>query len=206
MKTERVFAILFLFTLFLKLQNIPFASVLYVMTLSTLSVLYFMAGSYFFSDVQFKRQKLPLSIVSGISLAIALIGLEFKMQFWPGTTVLLLIGCIAAPAIAIISYYLRSKDSGDLVKYYSNMVLRSSIIGSLCWLFMFTPDGAIIRYKYQDDPEYARLYTLHVENPGNNDYFKQLREYEDRKAMGSYYQDKERDMAADTLQTVDGPR
>ena len=206
MKTERVFAILFLFTLFLKLQNIPFASVLYVMSLSSLSVMYFMMGSYFFCDVNFKRQKLPLSIVSGILLAIAVIGLQFKMQFWPGTSGLLLIGCIAAPAIALISYYLRAKDSGELGKYYSNMLLRSSIIGSLCLLFICTPDGAIIRYQYRDDPEYARLFSLHVENRDNKDYFRQLREYNERKAFGPNYREREHDMGADTLQTVDGHR
>jgi hypothetical protein len=71
---------------------------------------------------------------------------------------------------------------------------------------MFTPDGAIIRYQYQDDPEYARLYTLHVENPDNNEYWKQFKKYKERKLMGPNYREIERKMAADTLQTVDGPR
>jgi len=177
MRTEKALTIVFLIGLSFKLLHWPGAGPLIVISLSTIAMLYFPAAFYFFCDKVIKRQNLALSIVSGLFLSLIPVGILFKIMYWPGGQVYLLIGIVTAPIILAIIFFLKSKTVDDLKTYYRNMFLRTSILTALTIIFYLTSTSTLLKVQYWDDPELARLKTLHYTNPDNEEYKKQHDEY-----------------------------
>lgn len=177
MKTEKALTIVFLIGLLFKFLHWPGTGPLLVISLSTITMLYFPAAFYFFCDQVIKRQNLLLSIVSGLFLSLIPLGILFKIMYWPGGQFYLLIGTVTAPIILAIIYFLKSKTADDLKTYYKNMFLRTSILTALTIVFYLTPTSTLIKIQYWDDPELARLKTLHYTNPDNEEYKKLHDEY-----------------------------
>ncbi|MBL0262286.1 MAG: hypothetical protein IPQ05_00135 [Leptospiraceae bacterium] len=177
MRTEKTLTIIFIVGLLLKLLHWPGAGPLLVISLSTIAMLYFPAAFYFFYDKVIKQQNLALSIVSGLFLSLIPLGILFKIMYWPGGQIYLLVGTVTAPIILAIIYFLKSKTGENLKTYYRNMFLRTSILTALTIIFYLTPTSTILKVQYWDDPELARLKTLHYTNPDNEEYKKQHDEY-----------------------------
>jgi len=142
-----------------------------------IATLYFPGAFYFFCDKVIKRQNLALSIISGFFLSLIPIGILFKIQYWPGGQLYLLIGTITAPVIMAIVLFLKSKAAEDLSIYYKNMFSRTIVLSVLTVLFYLTPTSTLLKIQYRSDPELARLKILYYENPGNEEYRKQHDEY-----------------------------
>ncbi len=177
MRTEKVFASIFLVGLIFKLLHWPGAGVLIVISLSTLAFFYFPLAFYFFCDKQIKRQNLALSIISGFFLSIIPIGVMFKLQYWPGAQVQLLAGLFTAPIIFVVVYFLQKKSSEDLVLYYKNMFNRTLLLSILTMALYFTPTSTLIKIQHWDDAELARLKTQHFANPDNEEYAREYNKY-----------------------------
>lgn len=173
MRTEKTLAVIFLIGLVLKLFHVPGEGILAVLVLSIIAMLYFPGAFYFFSDKDINRQNLPLSIVSGLFLALIPIGILFKTMYWPGGQTYLLVGSIAAPIILAIVIFLKSRAPEELKTYYKNMVQRTSVLAVLSLVFYLIPTDTLIKIHYWDDPEMARLKTLYYTNPGNEEYKRQ---------------------------------
>lgn len=177
MRTEKTFAIIFIVGLIFKLLHWPGAGIILVISLSTTSMLYFPAAFYFFCDKIIKRQNLALSIVSGIFLSLIPLGILFKIMYWPGGQLYLLIGTVTAPIILTIIYFLKSRTTEDLATYYKSMFARTIILTILTIIFYFIPTATLLKIQYWDDQELARLKTLHYTYPDNEEYKKQHDEY-----------------------------
>jgi len=177
MRTEKLLSVIFLVGLVFKLLHWPGSGILLVLSLSTISILYFPAAFYFFSDKDIKRQNLVLSIVSGLFLSLIPLGILFKIMYWQGSQFFLLMGTVTAPIFFVIIYLYKSQIKDDLKTYYKNLIRRTGILTSLTILFYLTPTSALLKVQYWDDPELARLKISYFANPDNIDHKKQLDEY-----------------------------
>jgi hypothetical protein len=177
MRTEKGLFLAFLIGLILKFLHLPGAGVLLVLSLSALVLLYCPGAIYFFSDNTYKKQNNPLSIISGFFLAIITIGILFKLQYWTGANVYLLIGTVTAPIILGVTLLLKLKATDDLKIYYRNMTIRLVTLTILTTLLYITPTATLIKIQYRDDPELARLKTLYYTNPENKEYKRLHDEY-----------------------------
>lgn len=130
MKTEKVFAGIFILAILFKLMHWPGGDVILVLSLSTIAFLYFPFSIYFFSDKSSKNQNLMLSIIAGFFLSIIPIGLMFKLQYWPGGEFQLLIGTLAALILLVIIFVLKGHKV-HLHMYYKNMWIRTIVLGAL---------------------------------------------------------------------------
>jgi len=177
MKTEKTLSIIFLVGLIFKLLHWPGAGEILVISLSTIVMLYFPAAFYFFCDKVIKRQNLALSIVSGLFLSLIPLGILFKIMYWPGGQLYLLIGTVSAPIILTVIYFLKSKTTENLATYYNNMFSRTIVLTVLTITFYLIPTATLLNIQYWDDQELARLKTLHYTHPDNEEYKKQHDEY-----------------------------
>ena len=87
------------------------------------------------------------------------------------------IGAVVAPIILAVSLFLRSKAADDLKTYYKNMVLRVTVLTVLSLSLYLIPTETLLKVQYRNDPEMARLKTLHYADPNNEEYKQQLDAY-----------------------------
>jgi hypothetical protein len=176
MKTEKALIVLFLIGIFMRLMNWPGNSVLVMFPLIILAFLYFPFGFYFFRN-KVLSQNLLLSILAGLSLSIALIGILFKLQYWSAGNMYNSIGTITALVVLLTMFLLKNKASEAFIKYYQNMLLRSVVIVIVSSLLFFTDTATLLKIQYRKDPELAKLKTLYYLNPQNSEYKKEHDEY-----------------------------
>ena len=84
MRTERVLALTALAGLIIKFLHYPGGMQLILLSMGALSMVYFYFAFYFFSEKKIANQNIALTIPSGIAFAIIVIGILFKLQYWPG--------------------------------------------------------------------------------------------------------------------------
>ena len=188
MRTEKVITCLVVIAMLFKyVLHWPGASILLILSLMSLSGLYFPLAFYFFSDKNIKTQNLALSIVAGMFWAVIPVGVLFTHMYWPGASAQLFVGVVTAPVILAIVYFLKNKSSVELATYYKNMLWRGWVLTAFGLLIYLTPMATLINIQYGKDPELARLKTLSYSNPNNDVYAKQLEDYEAKK--DSVYRD-----------------
>jgi len=177
MRTEKTLAIIFLVGLLFKYMHWPGGSIILILSLMLMASLYFPGAFYFFCDKKIEKQKLPLSIASGVIFSIITVGLLFKLQYWPGANNQLLIGCMGSLVILAFVLYFRSNATEELTIYYKNMLLRTSVLTSIAFVFYFTSTETLLKVQYRDLPELAKLKALYYANPDNEEYRKQHDDY-----------------------------
>jgi hypothetical protein len=155
----------------------PGAGVLMVLSLTFLALCYFPFGFYFFSDKNFKNQKIGISILFGWLLSIAIIGIEFKLMFWPGSQVMLLVGCMSAAVLLLAGFSLLKKSDEDLKNYHKNLFTRTVVIFVLAMICLLLPNSVLINHYYANEPELRELYLKQQENPQDENIQKEIQEY-----------------------------
>jgi len=186
MRTEKIIFAVILLGLLLKVFNVPISSLVLVLSLSTISMVYFGGAFYFFCDKKLKNSNIALSIIAGIFLSTAQIGILYKLLFWPGGQIMLLIGLIATIVLLIIAIILKIKSSEHLKTYYKNMLIRTSVWTILTLVIYFIPISTLVNYQYKNEPEKARLLNLTISDPANLEYQKQYYEYQLRQDSIEY--------------------
>lgn len=177
MKIEKIITVVFIIGLLFRFQDWPGGSLTLILSLTTLSLLYFVAAFYVFSDKTLKQQNLALSIASGVFLSIAPLGILFKLKHWPGAAVLLFVGTIVSIVILFFVLILKPRSPGNLAVYYRNMVIRTTVLGAICLLLFFTPISILLKLQFGNDPELIRLKTQYYHYPDNIDYKREHDEY-----------------------------
>ncbi|WP_445717365.1 hypothetical protein [Flavobacterium sp.] len=177
MKIEKVLSIVFIISLIFKLMHWPGGSPLMVLSLLILAFCYFPFGFYFFSDKNFKTQNIGISVVFGWLLSISLIGILFKLMFWPGYGPMLLIGTLTAVPLIGVAILLFTKSSDVLKNYYKNLLIRTAVIFLLSLLCFLLPNSVLINYYYSNEPELKELYLKQQENPEDETVQKEIEEY-----------------------------
>jgi hypothetical protein len=135
-KIELIVGLIAILGIVLKLLHIPGSGVLTVLTLSTLSMFYYVFSFALFNGIRlrdiFKKasykdtnaKRIIGAIGLGFALSAITIGGLFKLQFWPGATVQLMAGLVTTGLILLIAaiFYFRSKAD-----YYTRVFKRIAI-------------------------------------------------------------------------------
>jgi hypothetical protein len=182
-KTEKVFVCLFVISLILKMYHVPGEAVLLTFTLMGLAVLYSILGFYFFSYKGLRNQKWLVSILSGILLSVGLCGILFRLQFWPGSAFLGFSGTMLSLIILVILIVLsglknnKTERVDDLKMYYSNMIIRSAVIFTLCSALYITPTRTLVYIECWNDTKLAELKINYLQNKEDRQAYQAYTEY-----------------------------
>ena len=165
MKTEKVLSVVFIIALIFKLLHWPGGSMLLILSLMGLSFCYFPLGFVFFKTKGMKSEKVGVSIVFGWLLTASIIGILFKLMYWPGSAVMLTVGTTTSIFLSIIAYVLFNKSEEKFKSYHKNLLIRTVVLGVMSFLLLITPTASIIRLMNSDYPILAELFIKQIENP-----------------------------------------
>lgn len=188
-KSEKIFVVVALFALLLKLFRIPGNSVFLILSLSLLSIVYYF-GFLLFNNIRLRdifkkssyantsQKKIVGSVALGFALAAIVSGILFKLQIWPGGDNMLLSGLTFLAlilTIAIISNQFKKSD------FFRRIYYRGFIIGSLGILILFTPTTTLIDIYFRHDKEYGEKMKETLENPYDQKLQQELQELRENK-------------------------
>ncbi|MBL7951894.1 MAG: hypothetical protein JNM62_09250 [Flavobacteriales bacterium] len=155
-KLERILWVIVGIGAVLKVFHVPLNGLLLILSLSTLSMLYFFASWALFPQPARKDQVVLLSVLAGAAFSIAITGILFKIQLWPFSGFYLLAGMVALLGIFVALVVLGTRRP-DLAAYRSGMLRRVLPLLLACALFNALPSGTLTAFYYRDDPEMAPL-------------------------------------------------
>ncbi|MPQ48895.1 hypothetical protein GCQ56_18000 [Marinifilum sp. N1E240] len=175
-KTEKILAAISILGILLSLNLIPYGGTLSIISMTCLAILYMYLSFALFNDIPIKGifkkdsytkiSKLRVfgTIVTGLVLSVSIIGILFKSQLYPYSSILLAEGVIGLFIAAIVAFVQlkRSKD-----KFYFNILKRIVIIGILSIIFYLIPREKILEISYRNHPEYVEAIKKAWTNPDN---------------------------------------
>ncbi len=188
---EIIIGIIAVILIIMNLLTIPGGSVGVVLLFSFLSFFYYILSFALLNGIRlrniFKADsykgirsiQIILSILTGFALSIMLLGILFKIEFYPGEKIMMLYGLIFVGVITIISIILHIINKADT---YRRILIRTAIIGGVGLFFFILPSNTIIDIKYKEYPELAEAFKKHRENPGD-EYYKSKYKEEREKRM-----------------------
>lgn len=179
MKTvERILFVLILLGLLFKLEHWPLASFLLIIGTSTLSLSYWLSPLWFGAPGR-KDQITSVSMISGLVLSVALMGILFKLQYWPLSGFYLFLALIGCPAVIIMQLGL-AKDKLELARYRRALLTRTLAIAVPAILLYFTPSTTLVKIQYHDDPIMAKLMIERVQHPQDTATWHAIDRYRDQ--------------------------
>lgn len=178
-KTEIILSILIVVAIILNFSLIPGGVILTVLTLSSLSCLYFAFSFALLNNIRlrhiFKSEsykginalRIIGTVVTGWSLSLALNGILFKLLFWPGASINLIGGLFCVCIVSIICVIkCTSKDNRP---YYFRILNRTIIVGLSCVSLLTVSSKDINNFKYRNYPAFIEAERQNRENPDNPD-------------------------------------
>ena len=177
-KAEIIIATLSIIALGLNLLLIPGGGVLTVLTLSTLSMIYFYLGFALFNDIKLRRifkkdsykeissLRILGAVGAGFALSMTTIGFMFKFQSWQGADFNLGAGLVGLLIVTIIGAIKYSKNKSN---YYIRIFKRTAILGGLGLILMLIPKTSWIELKYRNQPEYVEALKKAMADPDNKE-------------------------------------
>jgi len=177
-----------------KLLHLPGASVMLTVGLSSLAMCYFVVGLPLTflrrgkSEEELEAEKNFLKGIggklTGYSLAIALIGILFKIQLYPSSEIMLLAGTIS---LAIIGAFAFMQFNETKSAYLRHLLTKVVIIGSIAALLYAIPKRKILESRFPGHPEYVQAVVNSWADPDNLDL--QVKVLQERaKFMGIPYE------------------
>ena len=181
---EKVLIVLMLAAIVMRFLMLPFSLVLFVLSAMGLSTLYFSMSTFLinhvrlrdltkrstFSDIRSKE--LVLGALVGLSLAVIIVGILFKWMAWPNGNVQLLVGCISAIIITIVSLLIAKKSFNlSLV----SRVIPCVLLGLILYSFS---TYQISKWVMNDYPEIVKAYENLEKDPLNTEFKLEMRELE----------------------------
>lgn len=136
MKTEKVLAIIVILSTLMKMFHVPGGSVFLILSLLTLTILYFPLGFYFLSDKSYKENTIT-SIIFGWLLSVCFVGIMFRIMHWPGAIVMNIVGSMTSLSLAIFIYFKYKNSNQENMVYFRNLLIRSLILFILSFAFTF---------------------------------------------------------------------
>jgi hypothetical protein len=178
MKTEKVLSIIFLISLVFKVAGWPGGGALMVLSLTILTLCYFPFGFYFLNDKPVFKQKLSTSIIYGWLLPVAILGVEFKLMYWPGYGPMLIIGIMTSAILLVVAYMMHKKATTEENKlYHKNLLLRTLILFFCAFVCFLIPEKTIIDISFQYDEKLKELYLKKSENTNDLELQKEIELY-----------------------------
>lgn len=164
--TERIAWGAALIGLVFRVLHWPFGGFLTVLGFSTAAVVYFPLGWLLFGGASRKDQLLPLSVITGLVLSLTVIGMLFKLQFWPGAEFNLMMGLGGCVAVLVALFGIHSRR--PLAEHYFNALrYRLVVIGLIGFCLYWVPTPALIDASVGAGTERAQLLIRLYETPGD---------------------------------------
>ena len=191
-KTEIILVIIFIIGLLFMAFSLPGQNMLMVLALGFLAMVYTFFGFALLNNIKFRNilkkdsyqststARILGSVAIGISLAVAIDGILFRIMFWPGASVMLSNGIIFLAIITIIGIIKFSKNKSA---FYIGVFKRTIIIGIIATILFLIPTKALVNFRYRNNPAYAKIFLDALQHPENIEYQKKLQE--EREKMGS---------------------
>lgn len=173
---EKLIIALLVIAVILKFLLVPSGGALFVLFSLLLAMLYAYFGFLLFNNIRFRNifkkvayngissWKIIGAIATGISLSIAIIGMMFKGQHYPGASFMILAGIFSALIIIIISLIKHSKKKSS---YYKNIIIKTGIAVIVCSILYLVPSKFWLEIKYRNYPDYVQAYQRSLEQPNN---------------------------------------
>lgn len=181
-KFERIAGGIAILGILLKILHIPGGSILFLLTLTSLSIFYFLLSFALFNNIELKTmstentstKRLVGAIGLGIAISATIIGGIFKLQLWPNPNMQLRLGLVPMGVILVVAiiFYFRNKADD----YYKRIFKRIAIYGGLGLILYFTPSTILVDVYYRNNPEHAELLKKVLANPDSLELQQQLDE------------------------------
>lgn len=155
-KLERVLIAILVLALVLKGLRLPMASLLLILSLSTLATLYLCFSWRLLPQPLPQKQVLRLGVQVGFALAIGLVGILYKLQIWPMSNFFLLIGS-AGLAVLILIILRARKNQPELAEYHRPLLRRAIPVCLACAFLYALPVRSLVAFYYRGDPELQPL-------------------------------------------------
>lgn len=177
-KLEKIFGILFVVGVLMKLFLFPGAELILIMSLLLLSLLYYPLGFLFFNEIPLKKVfkkeayrglnawRIIGSIGVGIGLSTIIIGILFKLQYWPNADDNLQTGLIFIGVIIMIAVirFIKNRDV-----FYKRIFFRIAIIGGFGLILFFVSNSSLHKFQYRNYPAYIKAYENYLQDPENEE-------------------------------------
>ncbi|HSZ25836.1 MAG TPA: hypothetical protein VK766_08970 [Cytophagaceae bacterium] len=148
--------------------------------LPSLSILYLLMSWSVFKDKN-HGHNIFLSMMTGLSFSIAVIGILFKLLLWKGGDTILIAGLMVMAISKIIGLLLKWKYADALENYFKNLFLRYYIIAGITLIVFLIPSKTIVFLYHRDDPQYVTLYLRYFNEPSNMKYREDFFRYRSKK-------------------------
>jgi len=183
-KLEKIIGITALVGLILKyLLLISGVGIFITLSLVILADLYFLFGVALFNQIEFKqilksdsykeinKEQIIGSIGVGIALSMIFVGALFKLNHWPDSMVLLIIGTFISlvAAIVFIIKHFKTKEN-----YYIRVLKRIAIIGTFGLILMCISNLTIARIQLRNNVDYMKAYEEYQKDPKNMELRKKM--------------------------------
>lgn len=155
----------------------PFASPMFIVGMGSLAAVYAIGGQTFFKSNTSEIENNLLLNATGKLLAIGLIGILFKLMFWPNAMNMVIVASVLLPFAIGAAIWLKINHHKSEEGAYRKLLLRSVIVYIGVVVLYFTPISTIIAFQHRGDNEMIRLKTQSYEHPENKEYRKELEEY-----------------------------
>lgn len=185
---EKIILIIALLGAILKLHLITGGAVLLLLSMSTLSLFYYLFGVGLLNDFSFKEtftrssyenqssMRIIGTAVTGMAMGVLVIGILFKLMFYPGSELNILFGLIIGLVIVLVAY---SKYKEKDPVFFKKIFKRVMLVGGIALVFVLIPEAALVNYQYKNHPKYIEAYEAYVEKPDDDILYENLRkEYE----------------------------
>jgi hypothetical protein len=188
-KTEIILIGIFIIGVLLMLFSFPGQGILMVLGLGILAIIYTFFGFALLNNIRlrniFKKDnyqdistaRILGSIIAGLSLAIALNGILFKLMFWPASNLLLIDGIVFLMIITIVGAIKYTKNKSA---FYPKLFKRTITISMLALFLLLLPSEKLVNIKYRNNPKYAKALLDSWANPENIEYQKRFKEERDK--------------------------
>ena len=197
----------------LKIFHIVGGSILTVLALFTLSIFYYVFSFALFNDIRdirlqdifrkgahkdtnAKGIKVFVQILWSWTIPMVLIGGLFKLQFWQGGNMPLLLGTLTIGFILLIATI--SKED-----YYRRIFKRTLIYGVFGLVLYLTPLSTLVDVYYGNHPEYAELYKKVLADPNNLELRKQLEQMREEMQGATFYPELKKEPNKDNINEID---
>ena len=175
---ERILIVLAIAGLIMRFFHIPGGAVLTIFPLAILGWIYLIFGFILFNNIKFRKifkkesyngisgLRLAYAILTGLALSVIVIGIVFKMMFWPGSYINLLFGIVTvgtALTVAAIKFIANKQI------FYRNMLFRLTpylVVGLILFSIKFED---LVRLMYSDYPAYAEAFIERENDPMNEE-------------------------------------
>ena len=175
-KTEIGLATVAFLGVLFKIMHYPGASSLLIISFSGLSFIYAARGMKIFNDnnpqTPISAKDKVISIVTGLALAIVLMGVLYRIMLWPGDKAILIFGLpFLAIALAAVSFFY-SQDKSRIWK-------RAFVIGIAGFGLFAISDDTLIDFRYKNHPDLAKAFKAYRKDRSNEELKRKLEAEQD---------------------------